>query len=266
VLVLAAKLLLAPACVVGASLAARRWGTRVGGLVGGLPVVGGPILLVLAMIHGRDFGADAAAGSLGGLIALTAFVLAYGHAAPRSHPVASVVAGWSAFLATVLALSFFEMPRGVALGILCVLFATAARALPAAGATEAAAEAPASRWDLPVRALAALVLVLALSAVSGSLGAHLSGLLAPFPIITAVLSVFTHHQAGHDEVQTLLRGFLVGFYGYAVFCFTVAVALPALSIGSAFALAVAAALATQLVVVSVLSRARPAAQPAPQHR
>jgi hypothetical protein len=112
-----------------------------------------------------------------------------------------------------------------------------------------------------VRALAALTLVLVLSAVSGSLGAHVSGLLAPFPIITAVLSVFTHHQAGHDEVQTLLRGFLAGFYGYAVFCFTVAVALPSWAIGPAFALAVAAALATQLVVVTALGVRAPAPQP-----
>jgi hypothetical protein len=251
VLVLATTLRLAPACVVGASLAARRWGTRVGGLIGGLPVVGGPILLVLAMIHGRAFGAGAAAGSLGGLMALTMFVLAYGHAAPRSHPVASVVVGWAAFLATVLALSFVEIPRGIALAILCVLFAAATRALPASE-RETAAATPPSRWDLPVRALAALTLVVVLSAVSGSLGAHVSGLLAPFPIITAVLSVFTHHQAGHDEVQTLLRGFLVGFYGYAVFCFTVAVALPGWAIGPAFGLAVAAALVTQLVVVTVI--------------
>jgi hypothetical protein len=265
VLVLATKLLLAPACVVAASMAARRWGTRVGGLVGGLPVVGGPILLVLAMIHGREFGAEAAAGSLGGLIALTAFVLAYGHSAPRAHPAGAVVAGWTAFLATVLALSFVELPRGVALATLCVLFALAARALPVAD-PDAAAITPPSRWDLPVRALAALALVLILSAVSGSLGSHLSGLLAPFPIITAVLSVFTHHQAGHNEVQTLLRGFLVGFYGYAVFCFTVAVALPGLSIAAAFALALAAALATQVVVVSVLARVRPAAPPVPLRR
>jgi hypothetical protein len=262
VLVLATKLLLAPACVVAATLAARRWGTRVGGLVGGLPVVGGPILLVLAMIHGREFGADAAAGSLGGLIALTAFVLAYGHAAPRSHPVASVVAGWTAFLATVLALSFVELPRGLALVVLCVLFAAASRALPPADA-RAPGAAPPSRWDLPVRALAALTLVLVLSAVSGSLGGHVSGLLAPFPIITAVLAVFTHHLAGHNEVQTLLRGFLAGFYGYAAFCFTVAVALPDLSIAAAFALAVLAALATQFVVVSALARARTAALTGP---
>src|ERR1700719_3836701 len=56
---LAAKLLLAPSFVVGASLAARRFGPRVGGLIGGLPVVAGPILLAYALAHGRSFAAGA---------------------------------------------------------------------------------------------------------------------------------------------------------------------------------------------------------------
>src|SRR5580700_5686036 len=53
VLVLAVKALLAPAFVVGASLTARRFGARLGGVVGGLPVVAGPILLVYALVPGR---------------------------------------------------------------------------------------------------------------------------------------------------------------------------------------------------------------------
>jgi len=62
VTLLAAKLLLSPLCVVVVSLAGRRWGVAVAGVLGGLPVVAGPILLVETLIHGRDFGADAAAG------------------------------------------------------------------------------------------------------------------------------------------------------------------------------------------------------------
>ena len=60
---LAVKVLLAPGFVVGASLAARRFGSRVGGVVGGLPVVAGPILLVYALEDGRVFAAGAAAGT-----------------------------------------------------------------------------------------------------------------------------------------------------------------------------------------------------------
>jgi hypothetical protein len=82
VTLLAAKILLSPLCVIAVSLAGRRWGVAVAGVLGGLPVVAGPILLVETLLHGRDFGVDAAAGALFGLAALTAFVVVYGRVTP----------------------------------------------------------------------------------------------------------------------------------------------------------------------------------------
>ena len=100
---IAVKLLLAPNFVVGASLAARRFGPRIGGLVAGLPLVAGPILLVYALAHGRAFAAGAAAGTLLGLVSLTAFVVVYARLAGRLFWGASMLAGWLAFvLATVV--------------------------------------------------------------------------------------------------------------------------------------------------------------------
>jgi hypothetical protein len=96
--------------------------------------------------------------------------------------------------------------------------------------------------------------VFALTAVSGALGPHLSGLLAPFPIITSVLAVFTHAHGGFAQVGVLLRNFLVGFYGFAAFCFTLAVSLPTLTNAAAFGLATAAALAVQATIFVLRSR------------
>ena len=56
----ALKLRLAPSFIVATSVLARHVGVRVAGVVGGLPVVAGPILLVIAIEHGRSFAADAA--------------------------------------------------------------------------------------------------------------------------------------------------------------------------------------------------------------
>src|SRR3954468_5080942 len=86
VLILLTKLLLAPLCVAGASLASRRWGPRVGGLIGGVARGGGPILLVVALQHGRVFGAGSAAAALAGMLALSAFVVTYGRLAVRFAP------------------------------------------------------------------------------------------------------------------------------------------------------------------------------------
>src|SRR4051794_11917911 len=112
---MAAKILLSPLCVVAVSLAGRRWGMAVAGVLGGLPVVAGPILLVETLLHGRDFGADAAAGTLLGLAALTAFVVVYGRVAARQGPLASVLCGWTAFLLGVAVLSPFGPPAGLSL-------------------------------------------------------------------------------------------------------------------------------------------------------
>lgn len=87
--------------------------------------------------------------------------------------------------------------------------------------------------------------MLTLTAASGALGPHLSGLLAPFPIITSVLAVFTHAHGGVAQVEVLLRNFLFGFYGFAAFCFVLTVTLPASTTAVAFGLATAAALAVQ---------------------
>jgi hypothetical protein len=245
VTLLAAKLLLSPLCVVAVSLAGRRWGMAVAGVLGGLPVVAGPILLVETLLHGRGFGADAAAGTLLGLAALTAFVVAYGRIA-ATGPLTSVLCGWGAFLLGVAILNPIEPPPALSLILVCACFALGLRLLPSPSSPPAITAPP--WWDLPGRALAALALVLSLTALSGALGPHLSGLLAPFPILTSVLAVFTHAHGGVAQVDVLLRNFLVGFYGFAAFCFVLAVALPGLATAAAFGLATAAALAVQAAI------------------
>ncbi|HYP55958.1 MAG TPA: hypothetical protein VEQ41_06620 [Solirubrobacterales bacterium] len=253
--VLAAKVLLAPLCVVAVSLAARRWGMAVAGLLGGLPVVAGPILLVVTLLHGHEFGADAAAGTLLGLAALTVFVIAYGHVATVAGPVRSVLCGWTAFLLAVAILNMAQPPVALSLAMVAACFALGLRTLPRQPPPAAVAAPP--RWDLPGRALAALGLVLALTAASGALGPHLSGLLAPFPIATSVLAVFTHAHGGVAQVVVLLRNFLLGFYGFAAFCFALAVALPALPTAAAFGVATMAALAVQATTFVLRSRLGP---------
>jgi hypothetical protein len=99
--------------------------------------------------------------------------------------------------------------------------------------------------------IAARALVLLISLRSGSLGPHLSGLLAPFPVLTAVLAGFTHRHGGAAPVEQMLRGFLLGYYGLAAFCFAVSLALTRMPTAAAFALALAAAPVAQLTVMAL---------------
>jgi hypothetical protein len=93
---------------------------------------------------------------------------------------------------------------------------------------------------------------------SGALGPRLSGLLAPFPIITNVLAVFTYAHAGVDQVALLLRNFLFGFYGFAAFCFVLAISLPDPATAAAFGTATPAPLIVQSATLLLRSWLAPA--------
>lgn len=250
--VLLAKLLLAPAFVVGASLVARRFGPLIGGLVGGLPVVAGPILLAFALQHGEAFAATAAVGTLLGLTSLTAFVVVYAFLAPRLRWWLCLPIGWLAFLGGTLALDGVSLTSGAALAVTFAAFALALVVLPDPDVPPAQTTPP--WWDLPARALSALAMVLALTAAAGSLGSHLSGLLAPFPIIASILAAFTHSHAGAASAQRILRGMVMGYFAFALFCFTVAVTVEDLGIAGSFLLATGAALAAQGVALMTVNR------------
>jgi hypothetical protein len=249
----AVKVLLAPSFVVGASLAARRFGPRIGGLVAGLPVVAGPILLVYALTHGTAFAADAAAGTLLGLISLTAFVVVYGRLAGQSHWLVGLLAGWSAFVVGTLLFSTLAIPVGAALLLSGTGFLVGLKLLPNPRTERSDAPAP-PIWDLPLRAFCALLLVLALAAAAGWLGARLSGLLAAFPVVSSVLAVFTHTQRGADEFLRLGRGQIAGFFAFALFCFTLAVSLTTLGIAPSFMLATGVAVLVQGLLLTLAAR------------
>jgi hypothetical protein len=225
------KLTLAPGLVTATTLAGRRWGPRMAGWLGGLPVVVAPILLAITLEHGRAFGARAAGGALLGLLSLTFFILAYGWSARAMGWFPAAAIGWAAFLVGTLLLDHVHPPNWAALAIVCGSFAFAAWALPHAPA-EPATRAP--RFDLVLRAGATAALVLLLTGLAGSLGPRLSGLLASFPVLATVLAAFTHAQDGPAAAAQLLRGFATGLVAFAVFCFSVAELLPGHSVAVAF--------------------------------
>ena len=250
---LALKLLLAPGFVVVSSLVARRFGVRVGGVVGGLPAIAGPILLVLALEHGTAFAARAATGTLLGIVALVAFVVAYVAVSHRRAWPWAIGLGWTAFFVVVAALRPVHVGAAVALAVARGACGAALAFLPRPDAPTRAT-GPRPRFDLPLRAACAAIPVLAVTAGARALGPHLAGLLAAFPIITPVLAAFTQAQQGPTESDRLLRGMTAGFFSYALFCFTVAVSVADLGIVASFALATAAALASQVAALTLTGR------------
>jgi len=109
-------------------------------------------------------------------------------------------------------------------------------------------------FDLALRGACAVVPVVSVTAAARLLGPHLSGLVAAFPVITPVLAAFTLAQHGPLEAVRLLRGMTIGFFAYALFCFTVSVGIGPLGTAAAFVLATALALCTQTATVAAMRR------------
>ena len=247
------KVVLAPAFVVAITLVARRFGSRIGGVVGGLPAIAGPILFVLALDHGRGFAAAAAVGTLLGVVAVMAFVLGYVAASRHSGWPAAVAAGWASFFVAVALLRPVHVGAYVALVVACAATAATVLLLPRPGASTRVEE-PHPPSELAVRALCAVVPVVAVTATAHLLGPHLSGLLASFPIMTPVLAAFTQARLGPREAAHLLHGLSIGFFAYALFCFVVAVTLRPWGTASSFGVGVLVAFAVQGAAVALTGR------------
>lgn len=250
--ILLLKLALAPAFVVAVSIIARRYGPAVGGVAGGLPVVAGPILLVVALQDGTAFAADAAQLSLASLTGLTAFVVVAANAPARRSALAVVIAGWTAFVAVAALLAWIEPSIAVA-GLLSVsAFVLALRfGLPQLDADDGDAQPTRPRHDLLLRGTAAALMVLALTSLTQQLGATWTGVLAPFPIVTSVLAGFSLAHDPRPATVTLMRGMLRGFFAFATFLTLVALTLQPWGVALAFTVATASALALQALLLAL---------------
>jgi hypothetical protein len=246
--VLALKLVLTPAVMTGATLAGRRWGGAVSGWLIGLPLTSGPLVLVIALEHGRSFAARSAVGSLSGAIAEAAFCVGYAFARRTPLLVASLAFACAAVLVRPIPLTALVVlvPFGLALAL---------RLLPPFPQRERAVRTP--RWDLPARALVALGVVVLLSALATTIGARLTGLLAVYPLYSAVLAAFAHRLHGRAAALGVLRGLLVGLFAFAAFYAVLAFLLVHASLAVSFAAALAAALVVQSASLGRL-RASPA--------
>jgi hypothetical protein len=239
------KLVLTPTLIGAASLAGRRWGPAVSGWLVGLPLTSAPIALFLALNQGLPFAGAAAAGTMAGTISQAAFCLAYGWLAPRYGWLVSVVGGCSAFVVSTLVLQSMPLPAVPLFLIVVAVLLVALWLMSGKALVTAPTVGPPPRWDLPARMVVATGFVLLLTGVASTLGPHLTGLLAPFPLYAAVLTVFAHQFQGPSAATRVLRGLLLGLFAFAGFFLMLALLIERFGIVPAFGAAIALALTLQ---------------------
>ena len=241
------RILLAPALIGAASLAGRRWGPAVSGWLVGLPLTSAPVTFLLALEHGPAFAALVALGTLArdGLADPLRRRLCV---APRRHgwPLA-FVGGSVAFALSTAALAGLRAPLLLLACAVVIVLVLGLRAIPVVEQRAAVTAAPLPRWDLPVRMLAATLIVGVLVAVAPALGPRFTGMLSPFPVYAAILTVFAHRGQGAPAAIGVLRGLLAGLFGFVGFFVVVAGSIERVGITVAFAVATLVALTAQLV-------------------
>jgi hypothetical protein len=156
----------------------------------------------------------------------------------------SLVSALLAYAAAVAGLQAISLPVSVAfITVLCGLL-IAPRLFPTtAGGTVGAST---GKSDLPWRMLAATVLVLSVTFAAQHIGARLSGFFAMFPVMSTVLVGFSHARLGQQFAIALLRGMVLGYFAFAVFCLVVSLLLQQTSIPLAFSVALLCALTVQI--------------------
>jgi uncharacterized membrane protein (GlpM family) len=250
------KLLVTPTLIGAASLAGRRWGQGVGGVIVALPLTSGPIAFFLVLEHGPGFAAGAALGSLAGALAQGVFCLGYAALAFRGGWPAAFAVGALAFAAAGAALQALALPLWPLTALVMGGLGVAMLLMPRGA--EARRPSPPPRWDIPARMVVATALVLALTAAAATLGSRLSGLLATFPVYAGILAVFAHGQDGPGPATRALRGLLAGLFGFGAFFVVLAALIERAGTLRAFA----AALAVTLVLQgAALWAVRPASEP-----
>ncbi|HZZ11717.1 MAG TPA: hypothetical protein VFE79_13600 [Paraburkholderia sp.] len=254
-MLLALKLALVPTFLAALTVAGRVWGPSVAGWLAGLPVVAGPIVLLLALERGPGFAAQASVASIAAIAASEAFNFAYAWTCRRvSWPWALAVgmAGWVG-----VAVLLTQLPAGLgwAVAAACLAVAVSQSGLP-----RVAGHVPATRLglaDLLLRMLAGAVLTVAVTTLSASMGATWSGLLSVFPLLGIVLAVSAQRAHGADFVALLMRGMVIGRASFAAFFAVAATLLPHAGVWLSFACASLVSVVVQGVTKRLLGARRP---------
>lgn len=251
------KLAAAPAAVWLASQAGRRFGHRVAGLLGGFPMIAGPIVLFIALDAGPVFAEALAWATVaaGPGVAVHCLVYAWLARLGLRWPVC-LLAAWTACVAAAWVLTGFALKGlpavALALGVGVLLAAVMPRPRGTGGI------APIPGFEIAVRMLSALVLAALIMFGAGHFGERVSGVLLGFPITASVLPVFTLAMHGPDATIRLLSGFVTGLIGFVVHFCVFAASVGTLGALGAFAAGVFACVASVTLLVR-LQRRRPTA-------
>jgi len=243
------KLLITPLLMLSISLAAKRWGTHIGGLLSGLPVTSASVMLFLSLEQGPGFASKAVPGALAGVAAIQATYLFYFVVTRRVSALIGCVTALVFYVAAALFMNWLgSLTASIAMTfclIMAIVFVTSR-----AGEASPGGYVALPGWIIPMRMLTATLLLLVITAGAQWLGPVVSGFLAPIPVIAWPLAVFAHVQGGRHELGAIVRGNAIGAVGVIGFYLTLQMMVGT----SGIYMAVATGVALAVVLTALLAR------------
>ncbi|WP_338871890.1 hypothetical protein WBJ53_26575 [Spirosoma sp. SC4-14] len=233
--ILLLKVTLMPSVIALVTLAIRRWGNKIGGLIGSMPWTAGPILLFFILEQGKSFGILAIQGTMTGILALISFCFCYCYYCRQRGWLPTLLLSYGVYTLTALFFNYLQLNLVVSYGLVigCVLltlrYFPKPTALPNSGRR--------LRFEIPIRMLVTTLFVLVVTGLASILGPNWSGILTPFPIMTSILAIFSHILQGGNATITTLRGLVIGLLGFTTFLFLQAFLLREFSVPLAFGIA-----------------------------
>ena len=244
-MILILKLCIVPLFIGLITLAGRKWGSGIAGLMGAFPVVAGPIVIFIALEQGSLFATFTAVSAISATACLMLFGIAYSWSCIRlAWPLALLIA-----LSTWLVSAFILATCSPGLEASLVIAISSLLMTPYLLPKMKVIAPPRTKLhDLPWRMLVGALLTLSVTTLATLLGETWSGILAVFPVIGLVLAVFTHNTLGPAYVTQVYRGMVKGFYSFTAFFVTLSLLLPISSILIAALSSVLSAILAQVLV------------------
>lgn len=219
-LVIVYKLLAVPVVVLTTSFLAKKWGAFVGGIFAGLPIFSGPISFFMTLEQGAEFGLVASFNSMIGLLGCVTTALLYAWLAYFR------LKWWLALPCSIIGyfgagFFFHKLPQFSVL-IIVLAFCSALIAslsLPKPAVEQFHSRKP--RWVPWAQIVFGAFMVYGVTEAAELLGPEWSGNMSCFPIMIILLAPFTHIVNGVYATVAVLRGFTAGWFGTAVFSYTV---------------------------------------------
>lgn len=243
------KIFAVPILVALATLAIRRWGAAVGGLLTGLPFMTGPTSFFLALDQGVDFAMAANTGVILAVAAVGPWTAAFYWLAGTFRWPVCMLGGLVAFAAVSAVLQPLQVDGRTAAAIACVSVLLSVALMPRVHFPKATAPPP--WWDLPVRMIVAGLVVVLVTLLAERLGPRLSGIVATLPVVSGVVACFTQQSMGAAMTRAVLRGVATTMLAFIAFFVVVGETIGLMGLAPGYALATLVTLPLSALVAAI---------------